>query len=72
MKYRYDKEDDVLMIWVSKDPVDYADKTGDVIVHFSKSDKPVLFEIIKASKFAKDVAGAMSLPFHFPTLQGLS
>jgi hypothetical protein len=72
MKFRYDKDDDVLMVWVSNDPVDYAEKASDVVVHFSKFDKPVLFEIIKASKFMKDVAGVMSLPLRVPTFQNLA
>lgn len=51
MKRRYDKIDDVLMIWFSKEPVDYAEQTNDLIVHFSKQNKPVLLEILNASKF---------------------
>jgi len=51
MKKRYDKTDDVLMIWFSKESVDYAEQTNDLIVHFSKQNKPVLLEILNASKF---------------------
>lgn len=51
MKKRYDKTDDVLMIWFSKESVDYAEQTKDLIVHFSKQNKPVLLEILNASKF---------------------
>lgn len=51
MKYRYDKTDDILMIWLAKEPVDYAEKTGDMIVHFTKTNKPVLLEVLNASDF---------------------
>lgn len=56
MKFRYDKEDDILMIWLSKKKIDYAEQSGDLIVHFSKSDKPVLLEILEASKFLKQAS----------------
>lgn len=51
MKFRYDKDDDVLMIWFSKDRIDYAEQTKDIIMHFSKENKPVLMEILDASGF---------------------
>ncbi len=51
MKLRYDKDDDVLMVWFSKDHIDYAEKEKNIIVHFSKTNKPVLIEILEASSF---------------------
>ncbi len=59
MKYRYDKEDDALMIWFSHKAVDFAEQTGDVIMHFSKEGRPVLMEILKASVFLKQSAQAL-------------
>ena len=56
MKFRYEPEDDVLMVWLSKEPVDYAEQQKNVIIHFSKNDKPVLFEILDASQFLKETA----------------
>lgn len=56
MKFRYDKEDDVLMIWFSKEPIDHAEQVKDVIVHFSKNDRMVLMEILDASKFLKETS----------------
>ncbi len=56
MKFRYDKDDDALMIWFSKDPVDYAEQSGDLIVHFSKKNKPVLMEILNAAAFLKQTS----------------
>ena len=51
MKMRYDKEDDVLMLWLSNTKVDYAEQEKNVIIHFSKENKPVLLEILNASAF---------------------
>lgn len=56
MKFRYDQEDDALMIWFSKEPVDYAEQNQGVIVHFSKQNKPVLMEILEASKFMEQTS----------------
>lgn len=51
MKFRYDKDDDVLMVWFSNQKVDYAEQQKNIIIHFSKKDKPVLMEILDASEF---------------------
>lgn len=53
MKLRYDKEDDVMMIWLSEKPVDYAEQTKNVIIHFSKDNEPVLMEVLRATEFFK-------------------
>ena len=60
MKYNYDSESDVLVIMLSKKPLDYAEEMGDFIVHFSKKNKPVYVEILNASQFIKNAA--ISLP----------
>jgi len=54
MKFRYDKENDAMMIWLSNDPVDYAKQKKNVIIHFSRNNKPMLIEVLDAMKFAKD------------------
>ena len=51
MKITYEPEDDVLMYEVSDEPIDYAEEMDSVIVHFTKAGKPVLLEILDASKF---------------------
>lgn len=56
INFRYDKEDDVLMIWFSKDNINFAEQTGNVIMHFSKQKRPVLMEIIDATAFLKHAA----------------
>ena len=52
-KFTYEKEDDILMVELTNKPIDYAEQTGDVIVHFSPSREAVLLEILDASKFLK-------------------
>lgn len=51
MKVRYSAKEDVLMYEVSDAPIDYAEEMDSVIVHFTKAGKPVLLEILDASKF---------------------
>ena len=53
MKFRYDKEDDILMVWFDNKKVNYAEQTRNVIMHFSKDNKPVLMEILESSRFLK-------------------
>lgn len=59
MKIRYDKKDDVMMIWLSKEPVDYAEQNKDLIVHFSKKNKPIMIEILDASKFLEEATNQL-------------
>lgn len=56
MKFKYNKEDDVLMIEFNKNPIDYAEQSGDLIVHFSPKRELVLLEILEASKFLKETS----------------
>jgi len=55
MKVRYDREDDILMIEVSDEPIDYAEEVNSIIVHFTKEGKPVLLEILDATEFLEDI-----------------
>ena len=59
MKLKYNKEDDVLMIELSKEPIDYAEQSGDLIVHFSPKREAVLLEILDASIFLKEAAKSL-------------
>ena len=58
MKVRYSDEEDILMYEVGKEPIDYAEEMDSVIVHFTKEGKPVLLEILDASKFLAQTARA--------------
>lgn len=50
-KISYEPEADVLMWEIADKPIDYAKEIGDVVVHFTKNNTPVLIEILEASKF---------------------
>lgn len=53
MKFKYNKEDDILMIELNDKKIDYAEQNGDLIVHFSPKREAVLLEILDASSFFK-------------------
>ena len=48
---RYSKDVDILTIKLSDEPVDYAEESGQFIVHFSTEDTPVLIEVQDAKNF---------------------
>lgn len=47
----YSKDVDILLVRVADYPIDYAEDTGQFIVHFSEDGKPVLLEIQDAKEF---------------------
>jgi hypothetical protein len=49
----YEPEADVLSWEISNKDIDSAKAIGNLVVHFSKSNTPVLIEILQASKFLK-------------------
>lgn len=58
IKYRYDKEDDVLMVFLGKGKVDDAQQSGNIISHFSSKGELLLLEILEASQFLKETSRA--------------
>ncbi len=50
-KISYEPEADVLMWEITDRPIDYVKEIGNVVVHFTKNNVPVLIEILEASKF---------------------
>lgn len=50
-KISYEPKADVLMWEITDKPIDFAKEIGNVVVHFTKSNIPVLIEILEASKF---------------------
>jgi len=50
-KISYEPEADVLMWEITDKPIDFAKEIGNVVVHFTKNNMPVLIEILEASKF---------------------
>ena len=54
-KISYDSEADVLsMESVGRTVIDHAEEMGNLVVHFSKQNKPVLVEILDASLLFKN------------------
>jgi len=47
----YDAESNILNWEVSKGDIDHAIELGNFIIHVSKTKKPILIEILEASKF---------------------
>lgn len=53
-KISYEPEADVLTWEISPDaPIDSAREVGNIVVHFTKNNVPVLIEILEASSFIK-------------------
>ena len=50
-KISYETEADILIWEITNQPIDYAKEIGNVVVHFTKNNIPVLIEILEASKF---------------------
>jgi len=59
MKVKYDRETDIILIEVSKEKVDHAEEMGNIIVHFTKENKPVLLEILDSSDFLPELTKAV-------------
>ena len=51
MKVKYSRDVDILLVWLSDDPFDYAEESNGVITHFSAAGQPVLLEIQDAREF---------------------
>lgn len=51
VKFSYEPEADVLMWEITHQPIDFAKEIGNIVVHFTKNNIPVLIEILEASKF---------------------
>lgn len=50
-KLTYEPEADVLTWEISSRGIDHAKEIGNMVVHFSKSNTPVLVKILEASRF---------------------
>lgn len=51
VKISYEPEADVLLWEISDKPIDFAKEVGNVVVHFTKNNIPVLIEVLDASRF---------------------
>jgi len=59
MKYKYDRETDVLVIQLSDEKPDFGEQQGNIITHYNKDNKPVEIEILDASETAVGMIKAM-------------
>ena len=51
MKISYNRDEDIMLLEVTQDRIDFAEEMGPIVVHFSEAGKPVLLEIMDASEF---------------------
>lgn len=66
-KISYEPEADVLTVEMSREaPIDFAKELGDVVVHFTKHNVPVLIEVLNASQFVTQAAGLIGQAKHSP------
>ena len=59
MKAKYYEDADLISWKISKNPFEYASRSGDFVVHYSKDDEPVLIEILNASRFLKEANSSL-------------
>ncbi len=58
-KIKYDKETDILIIELSEKPIDYAEEEGQIIIHFTKDEEPVLLEVLDAKEFIMNTLSSL-------------
>ena len=59
MKYKYDRESDVLLITLSKEKPDFAEQAHNVITHYNRDGKPIEIEILGASEMLFGIANSL-------------
>ncbi len=55
----YEPAADVLSYELNRLPIDYAEEIGNIVVHFTKKNVPVLIEILEAKNFLRKSASMM-------------
>lgn len=61
MKIKYYTEDDILVLKLSNNPIDYAEESNWIIIHYDEKKDPVRIEILDASRFLKEESKALPL-----------
>ena len=56
MKVKYYRKDDLLVVNLADRPFKAAEKVGSFIIHYDVDRKPVLLEILNASRFLSQTA----------------
>ena len=59
MNVKYYRQDDLLVIKLSKKPFKVAEKVGSFIIHYDAAKDPVLLEILNASKLLRETNKAL-------------
>ena len=60
MKYKYDRETDILLIQLSEDKPDFGEQEGNIVTHYSKIGKPIEIEILDARSTVKKLIEAIN------------
>ena len=55
MKIKYSESEDILLLEISSEKIDYAEEDGPLIIHYSERHKPVLIEILDASNVLSSI-----------------
>jgi uncharacterized protein YuzE len=58
-KVKYSKDADALLIELSDKKIDYAEDKGNIIIHYTSEDEPVLLEIFEAKEFLLNSLSSM-------------
>lgn len=59
MNARYYPDDDLLVLRMSEQPYEHAEKIGPLIIHYTGKGEPVALEILQAAQFLREAAGAL-------------
>lgn len=57
MRARYDRERDVLTLQLAEGMVDHARQVGEIVVHFTEDDRPLLLEMLGARELLARLNG---------------
>ena len=60
MKYKYDKETDILVITLGDEKPDFGEQRENIISHYTKEGLPIEIEILDASKTAVKMLEAIA------------
>ena len=58
-KVKYSRDADALLIELSDKKIDYAEDHGNIIIHYTSEDEPVLLEIFDAKEFILNSLSSM-------------
>ncbi len=61
MRYKYDRESDILLITLGRGKPDFAEQKENVIAHYNKEGQPIEIEILDASEMALEILKGLRL-----------